>query len=130
LCLSSSSDHHFLPTILFLSTALSTRITDISLHAHWPLTSQLHGSLLKENNCFSLRIIPYPTRRFPTQFWHWCMEWNNVWFSTKPLLIEEIWPGRGLNTGLQNDTPVLYQLLHKHMLPKLSLHKAKFLKPS
>jgi hypothetical protein len=28
-------------------------MTGISLHMLWPLTSQLHGSFLKENNCFS-----------------------------------------------------------------------------
>jgi hypothetical protein len=31
------------------------RMTWISLHVQWPLTSQLHGSFLKENNCFFLR---------------------------------------------------------------------------
>jgi hypothetical protein len=35
-----------------LSTALSTWMTGISLHMQWPLTSQLHGSILKENNFF------------------------------------------------------------------------------
>jgi hypothetical protein len=29
-----------------------TRMTGISLHMQWPLTSQSHGSILKENNCF------------------------------------------------------------------------------
>jgi hypothetical protein len=48
----------FFPIILFLSTTLSTGMTSISLHMQWPLTSQLHRSILNENNCllFSLRI--------------------------------------------------------------------------
>jgi hypothetical protein len=29
-----------------------TGMTGNSLHMQWPLTSQLHGSFLKENNCF------------------------------------------------------------------------------
>jgi hypothetical protein len=32
------------PMILFLSTTLLTGMTVISLHMHWPLTSQSHGS--------------------------------------------------------------------------------------
>jgi hypothetical protein len=43
LCFSSSSANYF-PSILFLSTTLSSRMTGISLHMQWPLTSQLHGS--------------------------------------------------------------------------------------
>jgi hypothetical protein len=43
------------PIILFLSTTLLTGMTCISLHMQWPLTSQSHGSLLKENNCFCHR---------------------------------------------------------------------------
>jgi hypothetical protein len=39
-----------------------------------------------------------------------------VWVSTKPLISEENWPGRGLNPGFPNDTPVLYPLLHELML--------------
>jgi hypothetical protein len=35
-----------------LSTTLSTRMTGISLHIQWPLTSQSQGSILKENNRF------------------------------------------------------------------------------
>jgi hypothetical protein len=35
-----------------LSTTLVTGMTGISLHMQWPLTSQLHGSFLKENNLF------------------------------------------------------------------------------
>jgi hypothetical protein len=41
-----------------------------------------------------------------------------MWVSTKPLITEENWPGRGLNPGLPNDTPALYPLLHKLMLKK------------
>jgi hypothetical protein len=33
-----------------LSTSLLTGMTGISLHVQWPLTSQSHGSFLKENN--------------------------------------------------------------------------------
>jgi hypothetical protein len=39
----------FFQIIIFLSTALSTRMTVISLHMQWPLTSQSPGSFLKEN---------------------------------------------------------------------------------
>jgi hypothetical protein len=35
----------------FLSTPLLTVTCGISLHVQWPLTSQWHGSFLKENNC-------------------------------------------------------------------------------
>jgi hypothetical protein len=49
-------------------------------------------------------------------FWHQCMEWSNVWVSTKPLITDEIWPGRGLNLGLPNDSPELCPLLHELML--------------
>jgi hypothetical protein len=35
----------FFPIILFESTTLLTRMTGISLHLQWPLTSQLHGSV-------------------------------------------------------------------------------------
>jgi hypothetical protein len=62
---------------------------------------------------------PYPTRSFPTQFQHQWPEWSTVWVSTKPLLTEEIWPGRGLNLGLPNEKPALYPLLHE-------LHKTRF----
>jgi hypothetical protein len=51
-----------------LSTTLSTRMTGISLHMQWPLTSQLHGSFLKEKNWFFITDqtpCPYPTRRLP-----------------------------------------------------------------
>jgi hypothetical protein len=52
LCLFSCSALHFVLIILFWSTILSNRMTGISLHMLWPLTSQLHGSILKKNNCF------------------------------------------------------------------------------
>jgi hypothetical protein len=35
----------FFPIILFLSTALSTGMTGISLHMQWPVTSQSHGPI-------------------------------------------------------------------------------------
>jgi hypothetical protein len=35
---------------------LLTWMTGISLHMQWRLTSQLHGSFFKEDNCFLLRI--------------------------------------------------------------------------
>jgi hypothetical protein len=44
------------------------------------------------------------------------VEWSPVWVSSKSLSTEEIWPGRGLNPGLPNDTTVLYPLLHELML--------------
>jgi hypothetical protein len=49
------------PIILFVSTTLSTRMTAISLHVQWPLTSQWHGGILKENNCFFLLRIKLQT---------------------------------------------------------------------
>jgi hypothetical protein len=43
--------------ILFESTTLLTRMTGISLHMQWPLTSQSHGSVSKrEQLSFLLRI--------------------------------------------------------------------------
>jgi hypothetical protein len=48
-----------------LSNTLSTGMTGIFLHMQWPLTSQSHGSILKENNCFfcygsnSTRAFPW-----------------------------------------------------------------------
>jgi hypothetical protein len=39
-----------------MSTTLLVMMIGISLHIQWPLTSQLHGSFLKENNWFSLQI--------------------------------------------------------------------------
>jgi hypothetical protein len=47
------------------------------------------------------------------------MEWSTVWVSTKPLITEENWLGRGLNLGHPNDTPALYPLLHELMLPSV-----------
>jgi hypothetical protein len=59
---------------------------------------------------------PYPTRSLPAQFWYQFTEWSNVWVSTKPLITEGIWPGRGLNLRLPNDTSALYPLLHELVL--------------
>jgi hypothetical protein len=39
------------------------------------------------------------------------MEWSNVKVSTKPIITEEIWPGRGLNPGLPIDTPAIFDFL-------------------
>jgi hypothetical protein len=45
-----------------VSTTLLTGMTGISLHMQWPLTSQLHGSFLKENNSFFVMDqTPHPT---------------------------------------------------------------------
>jgi hypothetical protein len=56
-----------LETFFFLSTTLSTRMTGISLNMKWPLTSQLHGSILKENNwCFFVTEQTRPTWIFYT----------------------------------------------------------------
>jgi hypothetical protein len=35
-----------------MSMFMLTGMTGISLHMQWPLTSQSHGIVLKENNCF------------------------------------------------------------------------------
>jgi hypothetical protein len=56
-------DPAFFLIILFLSTTLSTGMTGISLHMHWPLTLQSHGSIIKENNCF------FVTDQTPCQEW-------------------------------------------------------------
>jgi hypothetical protein len=48
-------------------------------------------------SCPRDRPCPYLIRSLTATFWHLCMEWNNVWVSTKPLISEEIWPGWGLN---------------------------------
>jgi hypothetical protein len=48
------------------------------------------------------------------------MEWSIVWVSTKPLITEEIWPGRGSNPGLDNETLALYP-------PNYKLHNFFFL---
>jgi hypothetical protein len=42
----------FFPNYYFLVHHPATGMISISLHMQWPLTSQLHGSFLKENNCF------------------------------------------------------------------------------
>jgi hypothetical protein len=49
----------FFQIILFLSTTLLTGMPGISLHMQWPLTSQSHGSFLKENNCCFF-VTPHP----------------------------------------------------------------------
>jgi hypothetical protein len=51
-CASPPPRPSIFPIILFLSPTLFTAMTSISLHMRWPLTSQLHGSVLKENHCF------------------------------------------------------------------------------
>jgi hypothetical protein len=43
-----------------------------------------------------------------------------VWVLTKSLITEEIWPGQGLNPGLPNHTPAIYQLLHELILKKIT----------
>jgi hypothetical protein len=48
----------FFTIIIFLSTTLLTRMTSVCLHMQWPLTSQPHGSFLKENNWF---FVTYET---------------------------------------------------------------------
>jgi hypothetical protein len=56
--------------ILFVSTTLPiTGMTGSPLHMQWPVTSQLHDSFLKENNCFVFFITdqtPRPTLGFLT----------------------------------------------------------------
>jgi hypothetical protein len=42
----------FFPVILFLSTTQLTKMTGSSLHMQMALTTQSHGSFLKENNWF------------------------------------------------------------------------------
>jgi hypothetical protein len=58
LWLSSSLSLNFFD-YFFLSTTLLTRMTGISFHMQWPLTSQSNGSFLKENNWFFI------TDKFP-----------------------------------------------------------------
>jgi hypothetical protein len=82
----------------------------------WPLTSQLHGSFSqRELLFFSLQIKLHTLIRLGVSLPSYDTSVRNgvptVWFLTKPLITEEIWPGRGLNPGLQNDTPALYPLL-------------------
>jgi hypothetical protein len=66
---------------------------------------------------FSLRQKtprPYPTRSLSIQFWHWCIEWSFVLVSSKPLIAEEILPGRGLIPGLPNDTLLALMIIFCH----------------
>jgi hypothetical protein len=51
LCLSSYLALHF-SNYSFWSTTLLTGMTGISLHMHWPLTSQLHGSVSQREQLF------------------------------------------------------------------------------
>jgi hypothetical protein len=51
----------FFPIILFGSTTLLTRMTGISLHMQWPLTSQLHGSFSQNEQlvfCYGSNSTP------------------------------------------------------------------------
>jgi hypothetical protein len=68
-------------------------MTSISLHEQWPLTAQLHGSSLKENNFLS-RIKPYVPE-------HLCLD--HVWQTGQldgPLREEELdVRGRRLRRG-------------------------------
>jgi hypothetical protein len=91
---------------------LLTRMTGISLHMHWPLTSQLHGSVSqREQLVFSLWIKLHALIRLgvsPPSF-DTCAR-NGVLCGSQlshQLISEENWPGRGLNPGLPNDTPAL-----------------------
>jgi hypothetical protein len=104
-------------------------MTGISLHIQCAMASDFSVAW----QCLSKRTIgffvtdqtprPYPTRSLPAQLWHRCTEWSTVWVSSKPLITEENWPGRGLNPGLPNDTPALYPLLYELMLwIKLTLY--------
>jgi hypothetical protein len=108
----------FFPIILFVSTTQLTGMLGISFQMQWPLTSQFHGSFLKENKWYFIMnqtARPYPTWSLPAQFLHRMSTYECImWVLTKPLITEEIWPGRGMNPGLTN--PVLYPLLHKLML--------------
>jgi hypothetical protein len=51
-CASSPPWPSFVSYYAFLVHHPVTGMTGISLHMQWPLTSQLHDSFLKENNCF------------------------------------------------------------------------------
>jgi hypothetical protein len=114
LCLSSSSALHFFRLFFFGSITLFTRMTGNSLHMQWPLTSQSHGSVSQREQlvfCYGSNSTPLSDKESP-----------------RPALTPvhgmeycENWPGRGLNPGLPNDTPVLYPLLHKLMLAWQSL---------
>jgi hypothetical protein len=50
-CLTFSSAFHYSDYSFCVHHPVSG-ISSISLHMQWPLTSQLHGSFLKENNWF------------------------------------------------------------------------------
>jgi hypothetical protein len=60
-CASPPPQPSIFPIILFLSTTLLTGMTGVSLN--WPLTSQSHGSFLKENNCFFVTDLTLPDNR-------------------------------------------------------------------
>jgi hypothetical protein len=62
LCLSSSLVLKFFLINLFKSATLLTRMTGLSLHVQWPLTSQSRDHFLKEDKCFLLRIKIHPCR--------------------------------------------------------------------
>jgi hypothetical protein len=53
----------FFPIILFLSTTLLTRMTGISLHMQWPLTSQSHGSLIFYRHYLGQRFVSKECRK-------------------------------------------------------------------
>jgi hypothetical protein len=68
--------------IIFLSATLLTRMTGISIHVQWPLTSQSNGNFLKENKWFVIMDqtpCPYQTRSRPAQYiqvtW-FTLEWH------------------------------------------------------
>jgi hypothetical protein len=89
------------PIILFLPTTLSTRMTGtcngLWLHSYMAVFSKRTiGKFLYGSNSMPIS----DQRSLPAQFWHWWIEWSKVWVSTKPLITEEIWTGRGLNPGL------------------------------
>jgi hypothetical protein len=54
--------------ILFLSTTLYIGMTGISLHMQWPLTSQSHGTFLKEHFFFVTDQTPRPLCFFYLRF--------------------------------------------------------------
>jgi hypothetical protein len=56
-CASPPPRPSIIPIILFLSTTLLTRMTGISLHMQWPLTSKSHGSFPKERDQGTLSNI-------------------------------------------------------------------------
>jgi hypothetical protein len=60
LCLSSSLALHFSDFSFLVHHPVAGR-TGISLRMQWPLTSQLYGSFLKENN----RLVQYESNSMP-----------------------------------------------------------------